>query len=97
MTPAEVSKANFSSEPDPSKAVGSGREQREGNRLSPSIAPFRSFRSRKPVFLEKPQQSVSSRTIRAPESEVLATVPMAEPSLTTERRRPEGLVLRAEL
>ena len=46
VTPAEVPKANFSSEPDPSKAVGSGREQREGNRLSPSIAPFRFFRSR---------------------------------------------------
>lgn len=43
VTQAEVPKANISSEPDPSKAVGSGREQREGNR-------FKSLNRSFPIF-----------------------------------------------
>jgi hypothetical protein len=93
VTTAEVPKANFSSEPDPSKVVGRAGSNVKGTVLSRSIAPFRFFRSRKPVLLEQPVGQFSNYT--GPESEVSATLPMVEPSLTTQRRRPEGLVLRA--
>jgi len=93
VTPAEVPNANFSSEPDPSKVVGSGREQREGNRFKSLNRSFPTFSVTKASV-----PGITSRSVLelyGLESEVSATVPMVEPSLTTQRRRPEGLVLRA--